>query len=57
MINFWSYKDEYKNNRTKLLNLIDKSIKSGQIFFGKNLSVFENNFKKMFEFKKLKSAN
>ena len=51
MINFWSYKDEYKNIRTKLLNLIDKSIKSGQIFFGKNLSVFENNFKKKYKSK------
>ena len=51
MINFWSYKDEYKNNRTKLLSLIDKSIKSGQIFFGKNLSIFENNFKKKYKSK------
>lgn len=51
MINFWSYKDEYKNNRIKLLNLIDKSIKSGQIFFGKNLSTFENNFKKKYKSK------
>ncbi len=51
MINFWSYKDEYKNNRSKLLSLIDKSIKSGQIFFGKNLNTFENNFKKKYKSK------
>ncbi len=51
MINFWSYKDEYKNNRSELLNIIDKSIKSGQIFFGKNLNNFENNFKKKYKSK------
>ena len=45
MIKFWSYEDEYKKYRLKLINIFDKSLKSNQIFFGKNLSNFENNFK------------
>ena len=31
MIKSWSYKDEYKELRKKILRSIDKSIKSGQI--------------------------
>jgi len=44
MLKFWSYEKEYKKNKKDILNLIDKSIKSGSIFFGKNLEVFEKNF-------------
>lgn len=51
MINFWSYKEEYKADRLKLLKIFDKSIKSGKIFFGKNLDNFELNFKKKYKSK------
>ena len=51
MINFWSYKEEYKTDRLKLLKIFDKSIKSGQIFFGKNLDNFEHNFRKKYKSK------
>jgi len=44
MHKFWTYEREYKKNRKDILNLIDKSIKSGSIFFGKNLNIFEKNF-------------
>ena len=51
MINFWSYDIEYKENRSKFLKIFDKTYKSGQIFFGKNLENFENNFKKKYRCK------
>ena len=44
MIKFWSYKEEYKELRKKILKSVDKSIKSGQIFFGKELQKFEKQF-------------
>ena len=44
MIKAWSYKDEYKELRTKILNSIDKSIKSGKIFFGNEIIKFEKLF-------------
>jgi hypothetical protein len=37
MINFWSYKKEYKKYGISLLKKINDSINSGQIFFGKEL--------------------
>ena len=51
MINFWSYKDEYKKYKSSLVNIFDNTLKNGQIFFGKNLSSFENNFKKKYRCK------
>ncbi len=51
MINFWSYKDEYKIYRPKLIDIFDKTLKKGQIFFGDNLSTFEKNFKKKYKSK------
>ena len=51
MINFWSYKDEYKKYKSSLVNIFDNTLKNGQIFFGKNLSSFENNFKKKYKCK------
>ena len=51
MINFWSYKDEYKKYKSSLVNIFDNTLKNGQIFFGKNLSNFENNFKKKYKCK------
>ena len=50
MINFWSYKDEYKRYKSSLVNIFDNTLKNGQIFFGKNLSSFENNFKKKYKY-------
>jgi len=44
MIKFWSYQTEYKNIRKKLLRSIDKTIKKGSIFFGKELETFEKDF-------------
>ena len=46
MKNFWSYKKEYNKLREKILLSIDKALKSGNIFFGKELKKFENNFNK-----------
>ena len=51
MINFWSYKKEYKKYGISLLKKINDSINSGQIFFGKELIKFEKNFKKKYKFK------
>ena len=47
MIKSWSYKEEYKELRKKILKSIDRSIKSGQIFFGKELHLFEKKFIKI----------
>ena len=44
MIKSWSYIEEYKDLRKKILKSIDKSLKSGQIFFGQELEKFEKNF-------------
>jgi aminotransferase EvaB len=40
----WSYIEEYKGLRNKILKSIDKTLKSGQIFFGKELHKFEKQF-------------
>ena len=37
MIKTWSYIEEYKGLRKKILRSIDRTLKSGQIFFGKEL--------------------
>ena len=44
MIKTWSYIEEYKDLRKKILKSIDKTFKSGQIFFGKELQKFEKQF-------------
>ena len=51
MINFWSYSNEYKIYRSKIINIFDKTLKNGQIFFGKNLKTFEKNFVKKYKAK------
>ena len=51
MINFWSYRDEYKKYRLKFIKFFDQTLKSGQIFFGPNLKNFENNFIKKYKSK------
>ena len=47
MIKFWSYQEEYQNIKNVLLKSIDKSIKRGSIFFGKELKRFEKKFIKI----------
>ena len=47
MIKSWSFKEEYKDLRKLVLKRIDKTLKSGNIFFGDELSLFENNFIKL----------
>ena len=47
MIKTWSYIEEYKVYRKKILNSIDKTLKSGNLFFGKQLNDFEKNFLKL----------
>ena len=44
MINFWSYKREYKKINKKLLKKIDKVLTKGDIFFGSELKSFEKKF-------------
>ena len=51
MIKSWSYIEEYKDLRKKILKSIDKSLKSGQIFFGKEINKFEHSFIKKNNFK------
>ena len=46
MIKTWSYIKEYKNSRKEILNSIDKTLKSGNLFFGNQLNKFEKNFLK-----------
>lgn len=50
MIKWWSYLEEYKDLRKKILQSIDRSLSSGQIFFGKELIKFENQFTKKYNF-------
>ena len=51
MIDFWSYKKEYKLLRKEILKSIDKTFNDGIIFFGKNLVNFEKNFIKRYNSK------
>ena len=44
MINSWSYLKEYKSLRKRLLKSVDKTLMSGQLFFGKQMIKFEKNF-------------
>ena len=51
MINFWSYKREYFKYEKIIKKKIDKSLKNGQIFFGKEINKFEKNFVKKYKAK------
>jgi len=46
MIKSWSYLEEYKELRKKILKSIDKTLRSGNIFFGSELKKFEKSFLK-----------
>jgi len=47
MIKSWSYQKEYRTLRKDILKSIDKTLKSGTIFFGNQLSIFEKNFTRL----------
>ena len=51
MIKFWTYKNEYKFLRNKILKNIDLTLKKGKIFFGDELVRFEKNFINLNKFK------
>jgi len=51
MINFWSYKKEYKKYKSSILNSINKTLNKGNIFFGKETEKFEKNFSKKYRSK------
>ena len=51
MINFWSYKEEYKKNNKLILNIINKTLKRGNIFFGDEVKKFEKSFAKKYKSK------
>ena len=47
MIKSWDYQNEYKFLKKKILTAIDKSLRSGNLFFGNELKKFEKNFLKI----------
>ena len=51
MINYWSYKKEYKKNNKKYLKNINKVLQKGNIFFGDQLKKFEKTFIKKYKSK------
>ena len=51
MVRFWSYKRELKRYQKKINYKINKSLNSGQIFFGNELLEFENKFTKKYNSK------
>jgi len=51
MIKFWSYKKEYLKYKKKILGGVDKSLKSGSIFFSNELVTFEKSFVKKYKTK------
>ena len=51
MIKTWSYIEEYRDYRKKILSSIDKTLKSGELFYGKQLEKFEKKFLKLNKFK------
>ena len=51
MIKFWSYKREYQKYGPLLLKRINKILKKGNIFFGKEIQNFEKKFTKKYNAK------
>ena len=51
MINYWSYKKEYKKNNKKYLKNINKVLQKGNILFGDQLKKFEKTFIKKYKSK------
>ena len=46
MIKSWDYKKEYNNLKKKIIFSIDRSLKSGKLFFGNEIKIFEKEFLK-----------
>ena len=44
MIKNWEYSEYYRVNRSKILNLIDKTLLSKQLILGQQVKTFEKNF-------------
>ena len=51
MINFWTYKKEYKKYKKIILNSINKTLNRGNVFFGNELNKFEHSFAKKYKSK------
>ena len=51
MIKYWSYLEDYKKNKKKILNRIGNSLIKGNIFFSDQLNNFEKNFVKKYKSK------
>lgn len=51
MIKYWSFQEDYKKNKNKILNGISKTLNKGNIFFSKQLDMFEKNFTKKYKSK------
>jgi len=49
MINFWSYKREYKKFNKFIIKNINKTLSKGNIFFGEELEKLEKNFVKKYK--------
>jgi aminotransferase EvaB len=50
-INLWSYKEEYKSIRKKILQEVDKVFSSGRLILGNNVKSLESNFSKYLKLK------
>jgi aminotransferase EvaB len=50
-INVWSYKDEYKIIRKKILKEVDKVFSSGRLILGEHVKSLESNFSKYLKLK------
>ena len=49
MIKNWTYQEEYKKLRKKIISSIDRTLLSGNIFFGDQLNKFEKKFIKKYK--------
>lgn len=45
-INVWNYLEDYSKNKKKILNIVDKVFKSGNLILSSEVKKFENNFSK-----------
>ena len=51
MIKNWTYQEEYRKLRKKIISSIDRTLLSGNIFFGDQLNKFEKKFIKKYKLK------
>ena len=45
-INVWNYLEDYSKNKKKILNIVDKVFKSGNLILSSEVKKFEDNFSK-----------